>query len=105
MIPVRYAVYAAPPIQALMAREPDIVRYVSAFCSDEAPTPYVDVVGPPTQEDIINRHLPMIRLHMRKYRHHLTDEPTVEVACTDEDHRALARWNLIAEKPAVRRIQ
>lgn len=105
MIGLRYAVHAAPPLHSLFAREPDVLKYISAFGADEAPAPYVDVVGPPTHEDIVNRHLPVIRLQMRKYRHHLTGEPTIEVACSDEDHLALARWNLMAVAPASRRVQ
>lgn len=93
---VRYAVYASPDIQALLSREPDVLRQISGFAADMAPG-YMDVAGPPSPKDIKRKMLPVVRLYMRKAKHHLTGEPFIEVACSDKDGQELAKWNLLAE--------
>lgn len=94
-----FGLMAAMPIHWLLTRERDVRLRVEAFAADQA-APIIDVAGPPSVEEMLKArahprrpvHLPTIRLHLRKVRHHLTGAPGIEVKCSDADMDLIVAW-------------
>jgi hypothetical protein len=101
MKPHSYALVSNPPIRWLIGREPDLKAYIQAFARDEAPRDFLDVAGPPDIDELARCRanpkrkplLPLIRLTMRKVRHHLTGEHGIEVKCSDDDCDKIVSWH------------
>lgn len=95
----QFGLMAAKPIHWLLARENEVRSRVEAFAADRG-HPVLDVAGPPSAEEIIacrlnprkQVELPMIRLHLRKVKHHLTGEAGIEVKCSDGDMDLIVMW-------------
>lgn len=94
-----FGLMAAKPIHWLLARENEVRSRIEAFAADRG-HPVLDVAGPPSAGELIARRvnprkpveLPMIRLHLRKVKHHLTGERGIEVKCSDVDMDMIAQW-------------
>lgn len=94
-----FGLMAQRPIHWLLANELDVKRHVQAFAADRA-TATFSVAGPPPVEEMIRARnnpckpieLPMVKLHLRKVKHHLTGEPGIEVKCSDADMDKIVQW-------------
>jgi hypothetical protein len=86
----QFALAAEKPIHWLLACENEVRWHIEAFAADRG-YPVLDVAMPPSAEEIIAKRLnprkrielPMVRLHLRKVKHHLTGEAGIEVKCSD----------------------
>jgi hypothetical protein len=98
----QYGLMAAPAIFWLVAKEREVWQQVIAFITDCGGDKF-DVAGPPTIEAVL-RHkaypregleLPVVRLHMKKVRHHLTGQPMVEMKCNDAHLHDIESWRVL----------
>lgn len=94
-----FGLMAQRPIHWLLAAELEVKQAIEAFAADRG-VPVVDVAGPPSAQEIIacrknprrRPHLPTVRLHLRKVKHHVTGEPGIEVKCSDGDMDLIVQW-------------
>jgi hypothetical protein len=99
-----FGLMAEKPIHWLLSTELEVKRRIEEFAADQG-KPVLEVVGPPSAEEIIARRinpkkaleLPMIRLHLRKVKHHLTGEQGIEVKCSDAHMDLIVQWARQAE--------
>lgn len=96
---MNYGLAAAPPVRWLIGFDSGVYDAVRAFIAGIG-REEIDVAGPPTDEDIaLYMHkraqtvpLPCVRLKMKMARNLTTDEPGVEVTCSDRDLEEIKRW-------------
>lgn len=107
---VKYELYAAPALQAMIRREPEVMEYIQAFANDQA-DPLLEIAGPPLPDELARARkfdqvvpLPCIRLNMRKLKHHLTGRPMIEIACSEQDLIEVERWNMVARASTSRSL-
>jgi hypothetical protein len=99
-----FGLMAAKPIHWLLATEHEVKRRIEEFAADRGNS-VLEVVGPPSAEELIARRvnpkkaleLPMIRLHLRMVKHHLTGEAGIEVKCSDAHMDMIVQWARQAE--------
>ncbi|MCC8945992.1 hypothetical protein H8A97_13005 [Bradyrhizobium sp. Arg62] len=95
---------AAPAVRWLISSDSGVFDAVGSFIAGIAATDYVDVAGPPSQADISRFlrklaqtvPLPCVRLRMRMVKNLTTDEPGVEVTCSDRDLEEIGRWQNVS---------
>lgn len=99
-----FGLSAAPVVKAFLNNEAGIRQEIIDFFNDErvgSRPDILDVAGPPDLKDAIRAKttrfgepilLPVVRMHLRKIRHHLTGALGVEVKCSDADLDRLADW-------------
>lgn len=104
MVVITFGLLAAPVVRAWLDQEAGIRQEIVDFFNDERAGLHpdiLDVAGPPDLMDAIKAKaarrpepimLPVVRMHLRKVRHHLTGEPGVEVKVSDIDLDRLATW-------------
>lgn len=104
-----YGLATHPLVRWLISSDAGVYTAVLTFIAG-AGAEYVDVAGPPTAADKKAYQgraqvcpLPVVRLHMKMARQHLTDAPGIEVTCSDADLEELKRWH--REAPPVRIAQ
>lgn len=100
----RYSLYMPVALQAMVSREPDVMKHVQAFANDEADD-VIEVAGPPLPQELARARkfdqtvpLPCVTLHLRKVKHHLTGHKMIEIACSDDDLVEVERWNMVARQ-------
>jgi len=99
-----FGLSAAPVVKAFLNNEAGIRQEIIDFFNDERGGLHpdvLDVAGPPDLMEAIRAktarrsepvRLPIVRMHLRKIRHHLTGEQGVEVKVADADLDCLAEW-------------
>lgn len=98
---MNYGLAAALPVRWLISFDSGVHDAVLAFVAGMG-NEEIDVAGPPGEGDMalymLKRGqtvpLPCVRLRMKMARHHLTEEPGVEVTCSDRDLEEIRRWYL-----------
>lgn len=92
-----------PLVRWLIGSDPGVYDGVRTFLAGAAERDYLDVAGPPTDEERARAirygqvtPLPVVRLQMRPAVNAVTGERGVEVLCSDKDLIELARWYRLA---------
>lgn len=108
---MHFGLLAHDAVRWLIGAEIDVHRKIEAFCLDQTNVDYVDVAGPPTDDDLVRYRrnhsksvgLPCVRLQLRMVRHHLNGAPGVRVICTDREIEEIGRWRFAAlRRPSAR---
>jgi hypothetical protein len=96
---MNFGLAAPAPVRWLISFDSGVHDAVRSFIAGIG-REEIDVAGPPSEQDMaLYMHkraqtvpLPCVRLKLKMARHHLTDEPGVEVTCSDTDLEEIKRW-------------
>ena len=102
---IEFGLASNPSVRWLISAEKAVYDAVIDFYMGNTDLDYVEVAGPPTDEDLkaYRKHgdreavpLPVVRLQLRPAKNSLTGEPGVEVLCTEDDLAEIERWRRLA---------
>lgn len=96
-----FGLAAHPLVRWLIASDEGVYDGVRTFLAGAADRDYLDIAGPPTDEDRAHAikggarstPLPNVRLIMRPAMNAVTGEQGVEVVCSDQDLVEILRWH------------
>ena len=102
---IEFGLVSAPAVRWLIGEEKQVYDRVIAFFMGDADTDIVEVVGPPSEEDLAKARkaghgdsvpMPVIRLQMKLAENQKTGEHGVAVTCSDRDMLEIERWERLA---------
>ena len=95
---IQFGLASTPVVRWLIGSDKAIYKAVVDFYMGNADRDFVEVAGPPTEDDLARRKpgvsvpLPLVRLQMKLARNSLSGEPGIEVTCSEADQIEIARW-------------
>jgi len=97
---INFGLASTAQVRWLIGSDKSVYDAVVNFFMGNVDRDFVEVVGPPTDEDHATAKrrgdkavpLPVVRLQMRPAVHSVTGEHGVEVLCSDRDLEEISRW-------------